>query len=194
MSNAITIPYKEFVEMKNKYYTPEIEEFHVGFEYEKYQGEWFCKISDLYDLQDVKTLINKQSLYEELVKYKNELEFTKHSGMILPSGLTYKSIMKNKHCYTKQVRAKYLDQEDIESFGFKLEGGKLIKYIKDIYKAKTKVGSWELTYSFGSEKFWEERGPQLLITQGEVQLFYGQCKNKSELKRILIQVGYEQTE
>ncbi len=34
--------------MENKYYTPEIEEFHVGFEYEykRYDGKWIYQVFD----------------------------------------------------------------------------------------------------------------------------------------------------
>jgi hypothetical protein len=73
----------------DKYYTPKIEEFHVGFEYEIWETH-----SKLYnkDIDDSKWVLKTYGL--------NSIRFTK---------LYYE---------ISNVRVKYLDKEDIESLGF----------------------------------------------------------------------------
>lgn len=81
--------------MEDKYYTPTIEEFHVGFEYEYlnvdegFDDEWRntrCQPTDL------------SSLYMHITRFKKKGIF--HA---LTSG---------------EIRVKYLDKADIESLGF----------------------------------------------------------------------------
>ena len=93
-------------------------------------------------------------------------------------------------------RVKYLDQEDIESLGFELIESTKSNYYGDLFSVKQdcKLGSLDFTtYRL------------LLGQQGRVQLTviednsYGgdtkemnfAIKNKSELKKILKQIGYE---
>ena len=75
--------------MKNKYYRPEIEEFHIGFEYEIWETH-----SKLYDrnIDDSKWVSKKYD--------------TKSIGFDKLS------------CRLLDVRVKYLDKEDIESLGW----------------------------------------------------------------------------
>jgi hypothetical protein len=136
-----------------KYYTPEIEEFHLGFECE--------------------AIIN--------------------SKMFLP--LTMNGVGQDVVQYHRNdvYRVKYLDQEDIESFGFKLHGKAVCKWyrLEGMFDdGFASYGKWTkiqllhcddgkikiLAYEFS----WEEK---------ESVLFQGQVKNKSELKKILKQIG-----
>jgi len=81
--------------MKNKYYTPEIEEFHIGFEFEKYD--------------------NRPAIYKE-----NDFKPTnwhKHTYNLTSIRLS----QLDTHLYNKTLRVKYLDREDIESCGFDTE-------------------------------------------------------------------------
>ena len=49
--------------MENKYFIPEISDFHNGYEYERNDGgEWYSVTCDLYDARDIKTLLNKKVL------------------------------------------------------------------------------------------------------------------------------------
>ena len=81
--------------MENKYYTPEIEEFHVGFNYEnKNFGKW---INTIYD--GMPTLMSK-SYYDDC-------------------GCEYIAV--EDDIKDSLVRVKYLDKEDIESLGFVLQ-------------------------------------------------------------------------
>lgn len=95
--------------MNNKYYTPTIEEFHIGFEYEELinfdmlsirpndhidRVEW-CKM----DMKDIE--------FMSLNEIRSKLEF-------------------------ESIRVKYLDEKDIEDLGF-------IKLLANIYTLKDKV-------------------------------------------------------
>ena len=74
-----------------KYYTPEIEEFHVGFE-----CEWQCKIRE--------ETWNKQVFDMDLIGIAYDAY--EHSDEDEP--------------YSEQFRVKFLDSADIESLGWKL--------------------------------------------------------------------------
>jgi hypothetical protein len=77
--------------MENKYYTPLIEEFHVGFEYEylTVDGKW---VKDIF--MSIKP------------------EDTEQMDLSI-----VESILKN---HSTELKVKYLDKEDIESLGFVL--------------------------------------------------------------------------
>ena len=142
---------------QSKYYTPSIEEFHVGFEYESFVDNEFGWLKNL-------------------------------------TTQTNNPLARFPHKVIGSIRVKYLDQEDIESLGFQWSHtitGRYGDYLN--FKGRTKYdGIFQLQYTFGDSKIFTEKGAQLLIKHGkEVQKFYGLVKNKSELKRILSQIGYE---
>lgn len=135
--------------MKNKYYTPDISEFYVGFEFEEddnNSNQW---------TQDMVTLPGDLDYYDDLIKEEN-------------------------------IRIKYLDQEDIESLGF--------KYIK------TQPGLNEDYFEYMQEEFSKyylefDYDTKYLRTyfsleEGDSTIFAGVIKNKSELKKLLKQIGY----
>ena len=95
--------------MENKYYTPEISELHVGFGYEHQQ--------DGYDGEEV----YRSNMYVPFDIGPQDLKYVKEW---VDDG---------------RVRVKYLDKEDIESFGFRDLGN-------DRYsiKANPVYASWEL--------------------------------------------------
>jgi hypothetical protein len=124
--------------MDNKYYTPTIEEFHIGFEYELQAydtKEWeYYQIEDKHDLFDACTEI---------------------------------------------TRVKCLDQSDIESFGFVHK-----QYAGDgKYVLNFECREWHLN-------FWHNSSNPLIEIgrDGYDDGFFGKCKNKSELKRIINQL------
>jgi len=156
--------------MKNeKYYQPSIEEFHVGFEFEKREdGQW--------------------------KKYGSfDFEFSLER--------TYWGIT------SKNIRVKYLDREDIESFGFEnanvLDDERLL-FFKDftsergiescglLYIPQT---NWVLLYSNIKQADGVLQGgyvielPENKITVTGGTRFCGTIKNRSELKRVLTQIG-----
>lgn len=134
--------------MEHKYYTPTIEEFHVGFEYEykpilaglnNERGEWKKVTFDFIPLSHI------------------ELEYT---------------------------RVKHLDREDIESLGFILnvvDCGEDTQY-NELGIRRNKEGGYFGTFFLDD-------------THGEynMQIFesFYRIKNKSELKRLLKQLGID---
>ena len=129
----------------SKYYTPELEEFHVGFEY-----EYLYKNSAW-----VKHTINTKA---DLVLCIEEVE-------------------------EDLIRTKYLDREDIESLGWSYSLTFSKEGVYDEYsKTDGEHGDYYLrVHNTGG----------LSIGEHWVQLdvFKGTIKNKSELKRILKQLG-----
>lgn len=138
--------------MNNKYYTPELEEFHNGFEFEV-----------LGDTQWQKETFGSSYLRAE------------------------------DYCSDYKTRVKHLDQEDIESLGFKRSNLE-----KSIYLSSSKIKLYPHleSYTIGIN-FNQGINTHCLIffvpdehnIPAGVNLFVGQIKNKSELKRILKQLG-----
>jgi len=143
--------------MKNKYYTPTLEEFYVGFEYEYLFGgtSWQTEIGNQDDI------LLAYSTYEE-----------------------------HPEEYNTHYRVKYLDQQDIESLGFQYYaindksywGGTSIIYIYEGIK-----GNVFLYHVPNKGKIIIRQEEE----QGETQLFEGTLKNKSELIKLLKQLGIE---
>ena len=149
--------------MEDKYYTPEIEEFHVGFECEVLFQTW--EGGDTEPVSDIqKVIIGGDSKYDRHL----EGDFRKNGKEVL-----------------EHVRVKYLDREDIEGLGFTY---------KTIYRdGGTSIftkGSFELVFK-GSN--WATPSLSVKIAEGDARdnklLFFGDVKNKSELKLILKQIG-----
>jgi hypothetical protein len=120
-----------------KYYTPEIEEFHVGFEYERCD-DGYSWVKDVYPRAT------------EHIKLENFLPYT---------------------------RVKYLDREDIESLGFKHYNGLIYR-----------KGNYEILHNFNSRL---KNSITIRERFGDkwIDLAIFPAKNKSELKRILKQIG-----
>lgn len=131
--------------MKEKYYTPTIEEFHIGFEYEFTDSptntDW------------TKAVVRDGAQIDDITrKYKGESVYS--------------------------LRAKYLDREDIESLGWK------------------DIGSlWFEGFGLYQLRKWKDDLVFLYNTRHEAaegkaeQIFAGVIKNKSELKKMMQQLG-----
>lgn len=143
--------------MENKYYTPEIEEFHVGFEYEAFHNkEWFFEEGGN---QWVKS---KVSLGTDILtlNYAINCDF---------------------------VRVKYLDREDIESLGLEYDNNAEPIPARDyphmlIPTAYAKE-DWMLYHYEYDSVIWIENYKE------DSFYFKGVIKNKSELKKLLKQLG-----
>jgi hypothetical protein len=132
----------------SKYYTPEIEEFHVGFEYEEL-------LLKTYPDMDPNSWVKKT--------------ITNGIGIV------------NVYCdlqIDEFIRVKYLDQEDIESLGF--------YHDEDNCYFDGKFGDIGLFYSDGDGMVKIVVKPH---SSNSPVLFNGKIKNKSELKKVLKQVG-----
>lgn len=132
--------------MKNKYYTPDITEFHSGFEYE---------IRFIDEDDNFKWAWQKLS-YELDGSWKN----------------TEEDLQEEIDC--GRFRVKYLDREDIESFGFTTEDN------GECYNLQEEHVLYGL-YPW-------ERDNEYKITIDSNAVFLGIIKNKSELKKLLTQL------
>ncbi len=152
--------------MENKYYTPTIEEFHVGFGYE-YISNNICGYHSKFDSSN-------------WTKY----EFKAGSTEDEPSEIDcIEYAIKKENC---DIRVKYLDKEDVESLGWKFDG-------KSTYKLNCYSLSGQLEYQnieieqnhedvcMGEWKYYDEL------------VFRGKIKNKSELNRIMNQLNIKTT-
>lgn len=151
---------------QNKYYTPEIEEFHVGFEFERtysepYNSEWHKCTAVGIDLTS---------------RHPNYLTLKDIHNTYQPSIVSVKNVF----------RVKYLDREDIESLGWS-------SYIDG--KEPTKM-SGSVLFSIGPffRLEWNPSTRKILVmvindTLTPTVKFHGTIKNKSELKRILKMLG-----
>lgn len=150
--------------MENKYYTPDISEFHVGFEYEHLSGSMRMVMLDL-----------KNNMSKDITESKEILTKITFSGNeydMWRSSFAFKDSLKDN-----QIRVKYLDKEDIESLGFS-------NYIPPReYDHTWNIAEFELKVWFNNEI------PHIRIKTNFQIIFDGFIKNKSELKRLLEQLG-----
>jgi len=143
--------------MENKYYTPKIEEFHVGFEYEfAFNKKNYTKI--VYDGSQV---LKSKSYYDDY-------------------GCEYDAVEDDlKYC-----RVKYLDKEDIESFGFECSDSDVME---DVHECKKKHKGFDILLL----QYQHTKVVSIFRGVGEklTPIFGGLIKNKSELKKILQMTG-----
>ena len=164
----------------NKYYTPDIEEFHVGFEFEHNIATITPAIFDFSKEGAVTRLDDKaEDIWDKKVWSAED-------------NMTWFNV---KHFCDKPmewsvpdiIRVKYLDTNDIESLGFKKSGLGSDKTTLKMFSGEGKElkGYW-ITHHFANQE------TEIVDTRLEFHLmkFSGKIKNKSELKRILKQIGY----
>lgn len=168
--------------MENKYYTPTIEEFHIGFEYEwrsSLDKEWEKEIMD-----------DSISMYDALIEYESDQS----------SGWEY--------------RVKYLDKEDVESFGFKCEeeneDSSYYKFVKPSYNGSNIVLRYYIWHTGNADlseidehrkiRIYRTGGTPITLRANAIDtelpidrdmLSLSEVKNKSELKILLKQLGIE---
>lgn len=141
--------------MESKYYTPTVDEFYIGFEFELKMIDWEKKVFD------------NSNFYKS---YDNV------EGCII----------------RKSIRVKYLDKEDIERLGFNTsefqemdDTGIYSMYSsrksKPMYIIQFDENSTELVIQMEREKF--------LRNPAFDTIFKGVIKNKSELIKLLKQIG-----
>lgn len=134
----------------NKYYTPTIEEFHVGFEFESNYA-----------------LFGDTNQWNKVTLNIKEYNWFWHSYL--------------HNAVETEFRVKYLDKEDIESFGFKEDKSNSTPDRLNLELCKNGFTLGIVLY----DKI------ELIIYKYKVKeeiLFRGIIKNKSELKKILTQI------
>lgn len=156
------------MEGKEKYYTPSIEEFHVGFEYEA---------DSIYiDVDKAPSGWSTQSLIEYGYNH-TDAPFVIELGW---GPRTYEYSYNIEYALEKgRIRVKHLDREDIESLGFLHENGRVYRL------HNTNFSLWHnfsrVTPS-SSVTIRRKEGDLLL------DVAISPVKNKSELKRLLKQL------
>ena len=150
---------------KNKYYTPELEEFCVGFEYEKKED----KIAMYYP--------EGETYWHRCIYDLKSIRISQ-----LPT-----------HLYKKNIRVKHLDREDIESLGFipvipsNVEDKKNYNvscWVSNQYRASWQIldcGNSRYLITFGQHEF----------TNKSKDYFQGTIKNKTELRKLMKQLNIE---
>lgn len=94
--------------MENKYFIPDISDFHNGYEYERNDGgEWYSVTCDLYDARDIKTLLNKK-VYDTFPLNKDRLNDKDYKEY-------YPTVKIDR------IRVPYLTKEQIENEGWKYD-------------------------------------------------------------------------
>lgn len=152
--------------MENKYYAPGIDEFHVGFEYEIFE-DWE---SD-----------EEKSWHKQV--YGPDGTDPERIGFVFAGGMSLGYL---------KLRVKCLDREDIESLGWKfIEAHK--QFPRDYFEPNP---LWKNTYSDEDldklEMFTDYTRNIICIKFKGIsgkELFRGFCKNKSELKKLMAQLG-----
>ena len=153
----------------NKYYTPEAEEFYIGFEFEYMSVEtngWVSIDKDMW-------LRPKGAEETHLLRSVNEWD---------------RCI---KHADLTKVRVKYLDKEDIESLGFIYKGKSIDNwyYMNGNFErplSNHRNMSTSIQHDFRDNEGIVIRGFEWSDINGENEVLYrGSCKNKSELIKIL---------
>lgn len=151
--------YKIDLQKMSKYYTPEIEEFHIGFE---------CEIK-LFDSEEYVKAIYSTITDEIFCKDSNGNIWTNDT-----------------------IRVKYLDQEDIESLGWKRDIMRSHKLTKQLYNKENWILLHDTELNQVSiiirDPFKEKDYIELFKLKGFDYLI---VKNKSELKKLLKQLNIE---
>lgn len=145
-----------------KYYTPDLEEFHIGFEYE---------------------FLEQHGSPEETWVKKTLMEISDgEDDMYL--GNTFHAIEKYERVYLRNaVRVKVLDEEDIKELGWK----KIYENTKDISTHKEIIFEYTV-YRLSWYPYINEIQIYFHLDESTIT-FDGQIKNKSELKRLMKQLG-----
>jgi len=153
--------------MDNKYYQPKIEEFCIGFEFEKY---------------DERSATYKENNFKPTNwhKFKYDLKSIRLSQLPV-------------HLQEKKIRVKYLDQQDIENLGWEHYG----KAVCNWYKKEGMFDDGFASYGKWTKlKLLHCSNSRIKIlayepSWGEIEtvLFAGECKNKSELKKLMQQLN-----
>jgi len=168
----------------DKYYTPSIEEFHVGFEYE------FKGMTLTMNMLDLKT--NKLEIVGE------STPIWEHETINMDIWTVRSNTQINVLLHNSQIRVKYLDIDDIKSLGWtdiamSKMGNSFQNFIlyetNGIVKAiKYQHLLWKIYYNTLSKKC-IIRLDNYSTNGIDLQIFNGTIKNKSELKVLMKQLN-----
>lgn len=182
--------------MENKYYTPTIDEFYEGFEFELglETTEFKVRMSEegypvrCSDKQTTTEWIPKKyEMSDFLIK---KYQVSEYQGIICDN----EEIIEITAMHTLQhyldierIRVKYLDEQDIKSLGF-IQSEAIPHWFE--IKSKKHIGSYRLIYTVIEDINWIGVTIDYFHEDFKDQLVRGIIiKNKSELKRLLNQLN-----
>lgn len=151
----------------NKYYTPEIEEFFHGFEYEVWENSAYTE----------------EKWIKETFEFFDEKEIYHYDCVdLIPS-------FKN---HGDSIRVKYLDKEDIESLGWKRDKLRDLQLNKQLYY----MNNWILFHDDQNHKLSiivkdPSLNKEMLVNLKTTEVSYITIKNKSELKKLMKQLNID---
>jgi hypothetical protein len=119
----------------NKYYTPTLEEFHIGFEYETYNMS--CGGYVIMDFSDGKYTFETVKEPTDHMWFKDKFRLPK---MPIDTVSDLKEI--DSRIKENRIRVKYLDKEDLEDIGFIIEEEEIKPYghyLKGKFKNNTEL-------------------------------------------------------
>lgn len=153
------------MDTNTKYYTPAIEEFHVGFEYQVMSFK--KELSEIYDINHLiegDDFVWITRTWKELDEFKYSFSVSDFNG-------------ERKIIVPKSIRVKILDREDIESLGWIQRDYDTFDFGSNIaFEFIPEETSYIYTYGRG---------------QDDNTIFKGKIKNKSELQRLMQQLNIE---
>lgn len=167
--------------MENRYYTPKIEEFYIGFEYETYDMSNGGFV--IWDPNDWAVSFMKEP--DNHMWYHTELRFPR-----MPIDTAPNLIQIQQRINENRIRVKYLDKIDLAQIGFNIihEEKKAYGYYiqaKLNYEDNGSPRELDLWYSHLKDK-------ENIYLSMKSNHFNGNCKvyikNKSELKKLLEQM------
>lgn len=153
----------ENVHKELKYYTPDIEDIHLGYELEVEELEKADNNPDDIDSKWWKKVIIDTTVDEDILEFcGNSITGIKNRDMV----------------YVRNTfRTPYLTKEQIEAEGWKVEWNDGNDGIEYVYYCK---GEWKLSYSTG----WEEKVNEIVLIKGVPLYYRGECKSINELRTI----------
>lgn len=153
--------------MENKYYTPELSEFHIEFEYETYNMSAGFVVTDFSDGEYSYTETNTPT---EKMWFKEKLRLP---TMPLDTWSDLKEI--NKRIDESRVRVKYLDQKDLLELGW-VEHLKSTEFtVEDGFWRVRIVNEGEIELDYKDNVDWKA---------GFI-LYKCRVKNKSEMRKLM---------
>ncbi len=131
--------------MENKYYVPQIEEFHVGFE---------CEYNNV-----------------------KSNKWIPHTIQFDPTNDIFRNFF-----LTNEIRVKYLDRDDIQEYGWELDS--VVKKEGFFIHKNSNFNNGEIRLVFREI----ENTVEIMCDKSNFS-FYGIIKNKSEFKKLMIQLN-----
>ena len=167
--------------MKNKYYNPTIEEFHVGFRFEHKPRLTKGMMSFIEESDEYGPKYNKAT-------FRGGVDFEKVWTAHYSTPYTLSDV--ESYLVDKAIRVKYLNKEDLEELGFKIH-----RHKEEYVHAKNEKLNYIIKYGLKNHQLmlsvYSVDTTNLLNTNNPItynlMVFRGVVKNYNELKRILQQ-------